>query len=247
MKITSPNANGNEITTLCEWGNCVKRGHWKEGRSAYSLADFIIKRKGANVLERRISCVLSQPVKLQKATPEFRASFDSYRGNPSNLDLGIFGRVGSNASLFVGLEAKVDEPFGDNTVCGRYKKAIHGLRCNPRSKAHYRIKDLLSRYFAETCDPCDSIFSKIGYQLLTGTAGTIARNKDVSVFYILVFKTHKYDKLKGQDNQCVYEKFIEVTNGKTLKCSEDFCAHEITIAEKPLICIYHYISLDALR
>ena len=157
-----------------------------------------------SVLEERISCVLSQPVKLQEAIPEFRASFDSYRGNPSNLDLGICGRVGSR-SLFVGLEAKVDEPFGDKTVCGRYKKAIHELRCNPRSQAHHRIKDLLSRYFAETRDPCDSIFSKIGYQLLTGTAGTIARNKDVSVFYILVFKTHKYDKLKGRDNQCVYE------------------------------------------
>ena len=246
MKITSPNANRNDITTLCEWGNCVKRGHWKEGRSAYSLADFIIKRKGANVLERRISCVLSKPVKLQKATPEFRASFDSYRGNPSNLDLGIFGRVGSNSSLFVGLEAKVDEPFGYKTY-DRYRKAICELKCNPRSQAHRRIKALLSRYFAETCDPCYSRFSDIGYQLLTGTAGTIARNKDVSVFYILVFMTCKYNKCKGQDNQRDYEKFIEATNGKVLKDSENFRAHKITIAEKPLICIYHYISLDALR
>lgn len=245
MKITSPKANGNDIATLCEWRSYVKPDHWKKGRSAYSLADFIMNQKGANVLEEHLSCVLSQSVKLQKAIPEFRASFDSYRG-PSNLDLGIFGRVDSS-SLFVGLEAKVDEPFGDKTVRGRYKKAIRELRCNPQSQAHHRVKALLSRYFAETRDPCDSRFSEIGYQLLTGTAGTIARHKDLSVFYILVFKTHKYDKLKGQDNQRDYEKFIEVTNGKILKCSENFRAHKVTIAEKPLICIYHYISLDALR
>ena len=44
------------------------------------------------------------------------------------LDLGITGRTGSGESLFVGLEAKVDEPFGSETVGERYQKAIETLK-----------------------------------------------------------------------------------------------------------------------
>ena len=83
MQITGP--KGNDIATMEGWGARVKGGHFREGRSAYSLADFILNRDGAAILESRLSSVLSHPVKLQRAIPEFRASFDSYRGNTSNL------------------------------------------------------------------------------------------------------------------------------------------------------------------
>ena len=124
---------GNEISSLENWASLFseshKSRHWKEGRSAYSLSDFIMNHGGGAHLESRISSVLSQPVKLETATPEFLAKFDSYKGNRSNLDLGINGRVGSGASLFVGVEAKVDEEFGK--TCGqnvprRYKKTRQG-------------------------------------------------------------------------------------------------------------------------
>ncbi len=242
MRITSP--KGNYIATLEQWGNCIRHTLWREGRSAYSLADFILNRNGVKILESRISSVLSQPVRLERATPEVRAKFDHYRGNPSNLDLGVCGRVGSKSSLFVGLEAKVDERFGNKTVCERYQAAIRELSRNPRSKALDRVKDLLSLYFADTDDPCDSRFSDIGYQLLTGTAGTVARQKDASIFYVLVFTTREYDKRKGQDNQRNYEKFIEATNGKVLtQDSEGFYVHELTVAGKRLVCIYDYFHI----
>ena len=47
-------------------------------------------------------------------------------GNPSNLDLGITGHVDRwplRPSLFVGVEAKVDETFG-STVRSRYSSAM---------------------------------------------------------------------------------------------------------------------------
>ena len=241
MQITGP--KGNDLATMEDWGACVRGCHFKEGRSAYSLADFILNRDGAAILESRLSSVLSQPVKLQRAIPEFWASFDSYRGNTSNLDLGIFGTVGSKSSLFVGLEAKVDERFGNETVGERYQRAIREKSCKPQSRAYARVEDLLSSYFAESADPGVSRFSDVGYQLLTGTAGTIARQKDVSIFYVLVFKTSEYDERKGRVNQEVYEKFIEAAKGKTLTQSrEGPRVHEITAAGKRLICIYDYFQ-----
>ena len=242
MQITGP--KGNDLATMAGWGARVKGGHFKEGRSAYSLADFILNRNGAAILESRLSSVLSQPVKLQRAIPEFWASFDSYGGRQSIPDLGIFGTVGSKSSLFVGLEAKVDEPFDGKTVGEKYQDAIRKKSRKPRSRAYARVENLLSSYFAESAAPGVSRFSDVGYQLLTGTAGTIARQKDVSIFYVLVFKTSEYDERKGRVNQEVYEKFIEAANGKPLTQSrEGPGVHEITVAGKRLICIYDYFHL----
>ena len=240
MQITSP--KGNDIATMEDWSACVRGGHFKEGCSAYSLADFILNRNGAAILEERIAAVCAESVIFERATPEFRASFDSYRG-PSNPDLGIFGTVGSKSSLFVGLEAKVDEPFDGKTVGKRYQDAIREKSREPQSRAYARVEDLLSSYFAESAAPGVSRFSDVGYQLLTGTAGTIARQKDVSIFYILVFKTSEYDERKGRVNQEVYEKFIEAANGELLTQSrEGPRVHQITAAGKRLICIYDYFQ-----
>ena len=241
MKIKSP--EGNEITTMEQWSKCIRPGHWKPGRSAYSLADFILNRDGANTLRERISSVLNEPVELDCATPEFLARFDSYGGNPSNLDLGIWGRVGADSSLFVGLEAKVDEPFGDKTVCERYRAAICERSCKSGSKAKDRVENLLSQYFADCADSCDSKLSEVRYQLLTGTAGTAAMSGDRSMFYVLVFHTSLYDKEKGEANRLDYKRFIGAMEGKTLTQNNDpFRADKITVAEKPLICIYDYFN-----
>ncbi len=241
MVITSP--KGNEVTTMEGWSKCVSRRHWKQGRSAYSLADFILNRDGAEVLARRVSSVLSQPVTFSKATPEYRAKFDSYRG-PSNLDLGIFGRAGSGSSLFVGLEAKVNEPF-DKDVCVKYREAERELRRKPSSRRVHRVKGLLSNYFGETAEPCDSRFADVGYQLLTGVAGTAAVEQDVLVFYVMVFRTDLYDGEKGRDNRLDYERFIEAAGGVELTQGEGgFDAYEIMVAGKRVVCVYDYYQMS---
>lgn len=246
MRVVDSQDHG--ISCLRKWESRIfskpsKKRHWKPGRSAYSLADFIMDRNGANHLESRISCVLSQPVKLEKAEPEFGASFDSYPGQPSRLDLGIIGRVGSRSSLFIGVEAKVDEPFGP-TVCDRYRAAIKTRDSGKSTSADKRIVDLLSRYFSETDDPISSRFASVRYQLLTATAGTVAVGKDISVFYVLVFKTCLYDECKGSANQQDYKKFMQVAGGKLLlQDGEGFHAHELTLSGKRLICIYDHVSI----
>ena len=237
MRITS--SRGNDITNFEHWGQCIRKGHFKNGRSAYALADFILNREGTGILESRLSAVLSQPVKFQRATPEFRAKFDSHRGNPSNLDLGIWGNAGPEASLFLGVEAKVDEPFGAETLCKRHQSAVQEREANPRSKAINRVNDLMRVYFSDSRHPCNSQLSNIRYQLLTGTAGTVAVEADVSVFYVVVFKTGECDEEKGQVNTMAYERFLNAANAKSLPSpSENSTAHQLQLNGRSLICIY---------
>ena len=244
MQMNINDSEGNDIKTLEQWSASVSRAHWVEGRSAYSLADFILNRNGTAYLESRISSVLSQPVRLEQGAPEYAAKFDRY-GGPARLDIGISGHTASGESLFVGGEAKVDEPFGSETVCERYQEAVEYLKSNPRSKAAARVEELLSRYLADNDEPCESRFADVGYQLLTASAGTVASEADISVFYVMVFKTRLYNREKGEENRLDYENFINLVGGECLMRDNEVClAHDITLDGRRLICIYQYLDVE---
>ena len=243
MKVTD--SSGNHISTMEQWRPLVRPEHWKKGRSAYSLADFILNQHGAAYMESSISSVLSQPIILEQGTPEYAAKFDRYSG-PARLDIGISGQAGAKQTLFVGVEAKVDEPFGSETVCERYNQAIEYLSSNPRSKAAARVEELLALYLGDTDEPCESRFADIGYQLLTAAAGTVAQQKDVSVFYVAVFKSGEFDEVKGEENRLDYENFINLAGGERLMRDHDVSlSHEMTLNGRRLVCIYEYFNAEA--
>ena len=245
MNLKVIDSRGNEITNLEQWSRTVKRSHWKPGRSAYSLADFIMSRNGTSHLEARISSVLSRAVTLEQGTPEYAARFDRY-GGPARLDLGISGRTACGDNLFVGLEAKVDEPFGSETVCERWQKATDTLRTKPRSRAAARVRELLSRYFDDDDEPCESRFADVGYQLLTATAGAVAVEADASVLYVAVFRTLDYDEERSRKNRLDYDNFMRVSGGESLvQDGSGFLAHELTLNGRRLVCIYEYLGLES--
>ena len=150
---------------------------------------------------------------MEQGTPEYAARFDGYQG-PARLDLGISARTGSGQSLFVGLEAKVDEPFGSETVVERYLQALETLRGNPRSRAAARVEELLSRYFGDREEPGQSKFAGIGYQLLTAAAGTVAVGAELSVLYVVVFKNMEYEEEKGIANRIDYDAFMNASGAQ---------------------------------
>lgn len=234
--------NGGAISTLEEWERHFDNPkHWKRGRSAYSLADFILNHDGAALLESRVSSALLQRVAFERATPEYLAKFDSYR-SPSHLDLGIFGKVASGRGLFVGVEAKVDETFGP-TVSKRYQAALKERCADVSTDVPERIKELLSGYFLDFDSPENSKYSGIRYQLLTAAAGTVSVPKDLVVLYILVFKTNSYDPHKGEENYSDYKKFVACTGGKPLtQPRQDVLAHELFFSKKRLIAIHEYVN-----
>lgn len=52
-----------DIRTLEEWREIVFTGkkeiHWKEGRSAYALADFVLNKDGFSVVKQMVSSVIN--------------------------------------------------------------------------------------------------------------------------------------------------------------------------------------------
>ena len=248
MKVVD--SRGQRISSLDEWRSRIFDGtskirHWKKGRSAYSLAEFILNRRGAAHLEERLSSALSRNVELEQATPEYLAKFDSYPGNPSNLDLGVTGhvsRLALRSSLFVGVEAKVDETFG-STVGSRYSSATKIRKAGKSTNAPERVNGLLSKYFSVKDPPDSSRFADIRYQLLTGSAGTVASPGEVSVFYILTFRTSAYDDRKGLANQQDYERFTEATRSKPLlRDGKNFRADELKLGGKRLVCVFDCVN-----
>ena len=244
MKIVD--SRGQTISNPVQWRSRIfdgtsKEKDWKKGRSAHSLAEFMVNRNGASYLEKRMSVVLSGQVTLEQATPEYLARFDSYPGNPSNLDLGMTGylkRSSLKEGLFVGMEAKVDETFG-GTVRSRYSSAMKTREAGKNTNAPERVKGLLSNYFSVEDLPCSSRFAGIRYQLLTGTAGTVATPYDVSVFYILVFRTSLYNERKGFKNRQDYEHFVAAAHGRFLmQDGRSFRSDELQLGGKRLVCVY---------
>ena len=226
--------------TLGKWEKIHKPEHWKPGCSAYEVANFILYRNGADKLERKVSQVLGGPVQFDKITAECEVRFDRY-GKGRFHDLGIRGETSSGKSLFVGVEAKVDEPFG-STVADEWQKGQQTIDRGERTRLPDRILELCGRF---QDGPGISETDDVRYQLMYGTAGTVAADADVSVFYVAVFVTKAYDPVKGEANYDDYMKFICRAGGReTARNVIGATCHRLDLAGKPLTTIYDYIWDD---
>lgn len=235
-------SKGIPITDLEDWAKLYespRSSHqWKEGRSAHSAAEFIINRNGAESLRNRIADALGEPVEFERLVPEYEARFDSY-GRGRMHDLAIFGKTGSGQSLFVGVEAKVDEPFGAS-VRDAYLTAKTKQIAGEPTNAPKRIESLLQQHFK---DPDLTMFD-VRYQLLYATAGTIAEGADVSVLYVVVFKTRLYSETTGAENYRDYVDFMGKVGARTLPLSsKEAQGHKLSLQGKELICLYEYFEL----
>lgn len=237
-------SRGEKIESMEAWANLYespRSSHqWKKFRSAYSVADFILNQNGSTVFQNRISQALGEPVKLELARPEMEVRFDQF-GRGRMHDLGITGRTASGKSLFVGIEAKVDEPFGA-LVRERYLSAKARQIAGDSTNAPTRIENLLKLHFSE---PDPSMF-EVRYQLLYATAGTLAVSADVHVLYIVVFKTPLYNEIIAAENYQDYTNFMAKTKANPHKLTnneKEVTAHKLLLNGKELICLYECFDL----
>ncbi len=224
-------SKGNQLNSLDDWENLHNSEKWKQGRSAHSIADFIVNRKGACKIQERISSILGESIEFLKIIPEHEIKFDKYK-NGRVHDIGIFGETISGKSIFVGVEAKVDETFG-KYIKDEWRDAEIKINRGKKTCMLQRIKELCAK-FKNGSEITEN--AKIRYQLLHGTAGTTASCADISVFYVAVFLTELYNDSIGKSNYQDYRQFIEEAGGEST--GFDGISHRLMIGGKPLISIY---------
>lgn len=206
-----------EITSLDQWFLVAppkgREAQWKNGRSAKELArfatdpsfkDFILKvLEQENIQEQNFTC---EP----EAETQLKSTIDMGINGPRNHDLLMIG----SKDCVIGVEAKVSEGFGNNTILEEWEKA------DTKNKKEKRIPGLIqfvsNNTFSSLDDAPDNIKSLM-YQLFTATAGTVieAKNKGKKKALVLVIVfTGNVDKEKGyndnlKNNEKAFNAFVK--------------------------------------
>lgn len=197
----------NEVKTISQWPKPKKNNQWKEGRSAWAMANYVLN--STDDFKNMIKQILADcQIDIQSfiCEPEAAAGLGTGfgRGGSRNHDLLMIG----SKDCVIGIEAKVSEPFDreiGKVICEG------GTR---KDRALSLIRFLASRYEE------DNQLMKIGYQLFTATRGTIRsaekEKKHNAIFLVIVF-TGCVDKEKEYIERCrkndaVFNSFLNFVN-----------------------------------
>lgn len=236
----------NIISSITDWGNLflnnpAKVKHWKVGRSAYELADLILNKNGEHLLLNVISNALGEKVSFEMAIPELVTRFDKYNHGREH-DLGIWGTTDSGKSIFVGIEAKVDELF-NNKISESYLIAKTKELKGEKTNAPKRIEKLIERSFENV----QRKHWNLMYQLFYTLFGTIdSKNNgvtvDLPIMLVLVFKTNLYDDKKGKENYKEYKNFINEFLPEKIKSEQqNLEISKLSVENKAVYSIYFEI------
>lgn len=183
--------NNNIITTVEEWYQFAppkaKGKHWKDGRSAKSLAQFMTDKNQVKKLEDILVELKYGTNGVISCTPEANTVLPC-KGNGRNHDLLMIGE-----DFVVGIEAKVSEPFGEEI-------STELIEASDNKKG--RIDKLANKLFGcKINEVKDGL--ELRYQLLTGVYGTLREaeknKKSKALFLVIVFT----DGLTSEDENAV--------------------------------------------
>ena len=229
------NTKGRLLNTLESW----KEGfievddkgeqHWEPGYSAHSLGLFFTKGEGKKWLDGLVRSILGCPIKYTAAEIEHESKLDTYRGKHRMQDLAVWGTCPDGRTVFVGIEAKVLEPFGNYSVRDEYEAALlYKQKVNPRSRKPNRVEDIVTELFPGK-SPYDEPVCNLRYQLMHYLLGSLnegadiveskkslkeRRRADIVIMPVLVFDTPHYrtDEEKAKRNRQDFEDF-RIANG----------------------------------
>lgn len=181
--------------------------HWKDGRSAKELARYMTRNFPK--IPQELFCILNNYASSDEIliAPEYVTNFESKgfgKGEGRNHDSLILMR-----DSIIGIEAKVDEEFG------QYYSSINKKTDNQKS----RYEGLYNALFNSAFD------GMIKYQLVTASVGTILeaidRKKQNAVLLIVTFlKDGHYSERKVNENvqdlQYFIQKFVKKSDGSLM-------------------------------
>ena len=222
------NKNGRIITNLSTWKDAFievdKTSHWKEGRSAHSLAlhfttPSIEHSDGLSILKKYLSYLGYKKVLFDYAEIEHESRFDALRGNGRIQDMLIWAR-NEALPIAICIEAKVDETF-DMNVPDAYKSKEIVLKTKPNSKALQRLINICEHFY---CGTQIGELKHIRYQLLYYLAGSISEARKINgvVFMpVFVYHTDLYNTKNGDNNKIDYMNFMKSLGFKSISLSDN--------------------------
>ena len=209
-----------EIKSVSDWFKLAppKKGalQWKDGRSAKELAKAWCEGKKHPSPPEVFLKLLTPLVNADQLAdtvgwPEHRVLIDNLLGEPPNIDLAIVcdGLLGLTV---ICVEAKADESFGEY-ASGIHDAAVKKIEQGLPTGSLKRLLQLEKNLFSESNAGLPGS-AEIRYQLLTGTAATLALAKShqapVAVFVVHEFSFPGHvDAKKLKQNKIDLDCFIK--------------------------------------
>lgn len=209
-----------KITNEKEWFRAAPpKGGEKQWQDSYSAKEFAKFVTSGDDFKELVQSVLDDiSIKTRGdfvGEPEAGTKFPQ-KGEGRNHDLLLF-----NKDIVIGIEAKVDEPFGNN------RSILQESNTTSKGKKA-RINWLLKTILPEGKRLEDREVGKLKYQLFTATAGTLLeaakRDKKKCIFLVLAF--HSKEKPVNEANKKSFEDFMRVI------CDENIDRKEFTVVYK---------------
>ena len=143
-------------------------------------------------------------IEITEAVPEQKVPLDDFRGNTRNTDLAVTGKS-EKGLVAIGVEAKVDEPFGD--LIGEYLDKERPEKSNVPKRIDHLSRSMFGR-------AVDGEIRGIRYQLLHASAAVLIRAKSIgaahAVFLVHEFITDKWDEKKARENMEDFQRFVAI-------------------------------------
>jgi hypothetical protein len=212
--LTLSRPNGTPITNWEMWTRPKKDYQWEPERSAMELAKAWFRQSCASppkeLLQLLCSSARLKGLRLIRGVPEHVTSLPE-RGEGRNHDLWLLGRT-DQEQITICIEAKADEPFGNETVVEYSLSANKRRESGESTRVPERIAQLLALVPAR-----GSQWDNIRYQLLTAICGTaIQAQQDgsmLAVFVVHEFHTRKTSPDKILANAKDFDFFVNVITG----------------------------------
>lgn len=250
------NKEGKPIRNLETWYRLAgpkREGQWKDGRSA--------KESAKAWLEHTPACVPSEITQALRAhrdfgrilpdweaEPEARVPFDSFGGEPSNLDV-LITAEDEEGPLVIAVEAKADEPFG-NTVETTLSQARKRKAENSASRGVDRVENLAAAILGVPVDRLAEA-GELRYQLLTASAAALAeaqrRAARRAVLIIHEFVTGQTSDSSHLDNAKDLNAFVSRLSGTVTTLCEGTVQGPFELPGHPLTQFYIGKAVRNLR
>ncbi len=233
----------NLITSLTDWETWAgpkSKDHWVPDRSAMEAARSWL-HDGGKTFPPEVGHILEAhpdfgPALAWHGEPEAKLPFDSFAGEPSNIDVLVVAQD-TFGSYVLAVEAKADEPFSA-TVADTLADAIERKLKNPRSGGLVRVEQL----GAALLGPRQSGEPKIvdlRYQLLTAAAGALCeaerQRTDRAVLLIHEFVTRKTNDRKHRQNDIDLCQFLRRLSHGSVRTLGTQLAGPFLVASSPLL------------